>query len=579
MDTDGSVTRNLHGYSSCEFTSTRAGLADGVAFLARSLGIRVAVHEGRATIAGRDCGPKWRVTFTTDLAVFRLSRKAALLYDCPGPRREARLGIRTIMPVPTVATRCITVNSPDSTYLAGTHLTVTHNTAVVRRGVAWALDRDPSVPIIYTSYGAALAENSARWIRDYGVEHADQLRYRLRSDATKVAEWLTTEGGGLKAAGMHGAISGFPAGGIVIDDPHKGWQEAHSSAEQQAVWETYRSVLRIRVRMGGWIIVIHTRWCEDDLTGLIRRDAKQTGEQWRHVRLPMLAEENDPLGRVPGEPLEPRQYDKPACLARAAALGSYLASAMERQDPTPVEGGLIKRAWWVIQQDMPERCDEWLTSWDMKLKDVALKGDYVVGQIWGRVGADYYCYDQLRGQWSQGTTKTAIALMCARYPQVKRHIIENTGNGPEVMVELKAGHKGYTVSDDMAGELGITEHERPLVEALMRQGLSGLIPNNPKGNKQVRMIAVSPLIEARNVHLRDAPFALIMVGEAAQFPRNGVPDDTVDSCSQALAILSKTPGTTSVVTAASRQLGRPRAGQQVPARARIGGPMPRNRLR
>lgn len=446
-------------------------------------------------------------------------------------------------------------------------------TSIVKRGVAWALDRDPTVPIIIACYGADLAEASARWVRDYGIEHADQLRYRLRSDATKVSEWLTTEGGGLKAAGIHGAISGFPAGGIIIDDPHKNWQEAHSEAEQQAVWDLYRAVLRVRLRMGGWMIVIHTRYCEGDLTDRILQDSRTTGEEWLHVRLPMIAEEPDPangigpdpLGRQPGEVLEPEQYDEAAATVRYRALGSYLGDAMEQQRPGKREGGIIKRAWWVVQDEVPERCDEWLTSWDLKLKDVAKRGDFVVGQVWGRVGGDFYMYEQLRGQWSQATVKAAIALAQVRYPHVRRHIIENTGNGPEVMADLRRGHPGWTCDDALAGELGVTLDERPLLEAVMRHGMSGLVPNTPKGDKRVRVIAVSGIIEARNAHLRNSPGALVLVDEAANFP-TGKTDDCVDAMSQALAVLSGTTGTTSVVTAADATVGRSRPGSQVPAR-------------
>lgn len=449
-------------------------------------------------------------------------------------------------------------------------------TSVVRRGIAWALDRDPSLPIILACYGADLAETSARWVRDYGIEHADQLRYRLRPDATKVAEWLTTEGGGLKAAGMSGAISGFPAGGIVIDDPHKNWQEAHSEAEQNTVWDLYRSTLRVRIRQGGWMIVIHTRYCDGDLTDRILKHAAEIGEQWLHVRLPMIAEAPDPdngiepdaLGRAPGEVLEPAQYDTEAALGRYAALGSYLGDAMEQQRPGRREGGILKRVWWVVQDDMPETCHEYLSSWDMKLKDVALKGDFVVGQVWGRVGGDFYCYDQFRGQWSQATVQAAIALAQARYPHVRRHIIENTGNGPEVIAALRKGLPGWTCSPELAGELGVLPHEVPMLEAIMRQGMTGLVPNQPKGDKRVRAIAVSGIIEGRHAHLRNAPFANTLIAEAANFP-TGKTDDCVDAMSQALAILSGTPGTTSVVTAADATIGRAKPGTAVPARARI----------
>jgi phage terminase large subunit-like protein len=445
--------------------------------------------------------------------------------------------------------------------------------SVARRAIAWALDRRPEHSFIYTSYGSDLASSAARWIRDYGERHSDQLRFQLRPDARRTDEWLTTEGGGLKAAGLKAGISGFPAsGGIVIDDPHRNWQEAHSEAQQEAVWDVFRSVLRIRVGMGGFMIVIQTAWAERDLRGRLLEFAKESGEEWLHVRLPMLAEEGDLLGRAVGEPLEPARFDLAACQSRAKALGSYLAAALEQQDPQPAEGGLFKRHWWHVTEDIPERFDELLSSWDVKMKDVARKGDFVAGQVWGRVGAHFWLLDQARGQFSGVQLKAAVAMLKVRYPMVNRHIMENTGNGPEVMEDLKRGMGlDWVLDDDTADEVGVLADERDRVQALLRRGISGLVPNNPKGDKRVRAIAVQGIIESGHVHIRRAPFADVVIGEAAAFP-NGAHDDTVDAWSQALAILSRTPGTTSIVKSTDRQIVGPTPGQTVPPARTIRSP-------
>lgn len=462
----------------------------------------------------------------------------------------------------------------------------------IRRCVAWALDRRPQDPLIYTSYGADLAVNSARFVRDYGVRYSGQLRYRLRADATKVGEWLTTEGGGLKATGIRGGLSGFPAAGLVLDDPHKNWQEAHSRANQEEVWSLFNAVLRLRLRMGGWIIVLHTRWAENDITGRIEESAASTGEEWRHVVLPMIAEDDDVLGRSPGEVLEPSRFDLASALARARSLGSYLSAALEQQRPAPPEGGILKRAWWLIEETMPERFDDIITSWDMKMKDVARRGDSVAGQVWGRVGNHYWMLDGMHGQWSQLQTKLAVALMQVRWPQVSRHYLENTGNGPEVMRDLRAGdppkpalgYPGFTLDDATAGVLGILDDEREPVEALMRRGMTGLLPNTPKGDKWVRVVAVSGIIEGGNCHVRDTEEGRFLIEQASAFPQ-GSADDAVDAMSQGLAILSGSAGTTTVTSSATaslptptagRGLGRPGsiAGSQLPRRVgpRIPGP-------
>lgn len=450
-----------------------------------------------------------------------------------------------------------------------------------QRCVAWALDDNPALPIIYTSYGTELAQAASLFVRDYGEQHADQLRYRIRPDARKIGEWRTTAGGGLKATGMRGSLSGFPAGGLFIDDPHKNWQEAHSVSEQERVWDLYRSVLRLRLRMGGWIIVLHTRWCEGDLTGRLREFAAESGEQWLHVRLPMLADSaDDPLGRAIGEPLEPRRYDLPAAQARAVALGSYLSAALEQQDPQPLEGNLVKRSWWHLTDDIPDRFDELISSWDTKMKDVAAKGDFVVGQVWGRTGATYWLLDQFRGQWTILQVKVAVALAAHRWG-VRRHYMENTGNGPEVMAELTAGQDHlaardavpWAMDDDLASAVGVLDDERDVVEAMLRRGVPGLLANTPQGSKDVRAIAVSGVLEAGNVRVRRAPFAEVVISEAVVFP-NGTHDDTVDAWSQALAILSGAPGTTSISSPAAQQVRPAPPGQTIPriTRPARGGP-------
>jgi phage terminase large subunit-like protein len=432
-------------------------------------------------------------------------------------------------------------------------------------GSVWALDRHPWIKLALTSYGDELANENATIVRDLLIEHGDSLSVRLRKDRRRNDRFVTEEGGGLIAAGVGSGLTGFGAHGIVVDDPFKNWQEAHSPARRALVWNWFRSVVRLRLESEtAFLIVVMTRWHEDDLAGMLEAaDIAGDGEGWEIIRLPALAEAPDPdsllpslrlpdpLGRAPGEPLEPLRFSLAAVTARATALGSYLAAGLEQQRPSPEEGGEIMRAWWQWATAPPPRFDDSLTSWDMKMKDKK-GGDYVVGQTWGRTGSSYWCVDQLRGQWNMATTKAAIALMGIRHPKVKRHVIENTGNGPEVMEQLRAPQKGYVVSEAIAGELGMSGDERRSVERLLRRGMSGLLPENPKGDKVARVRAQSPLIEAGNVHLLDRAWARSIVDESAAFPR-GAHDDQVDAWSQALKRLSHL-GTASTAPAPARKV-------------------------
>lgn len=462
-----------------------------------------------------------------------------------------------------------------------------------RYGPAWAFDDDPTIKIALGSYGKTLAQENGSAVRDLLVQHQDVLRPRLHPGRRRNDRFLTTQGGGLIAAGVGSALTGFGANGIVVDDPFKDSAEAHSEARRLLVWNWYRSVVRTRLEdrpdAPGWIIVVMTRWHEDDLTGmLLQADLDDDGEEWELIRLPAIAEETNPLasqpwmrtpdllGRAPGDVLAPDLYPLKSVLARAKSLGSYITAGMEQQRPAPEEGTDILRSWWK-HDVLPPNYDVAITSWDMKLKDKET-GDFVVGQAWGRTQADYWCMDQLRGQWNMPTTMAAIALLAVRNPQCGAHIIENTGNGPEVMAALRAGNKTYELSDDISGKLGMTKAERIKVQNVLRNGMTGLIAENPKGDKRARMRAQTPKIEAGNVHLKlHANWVQGFVDEMASFP-TGAHDDQVDACSQGLKRLTNAEA--SFRTAPSnRRIGKPKPGARaVPGVGRVRiGPIARPR--
>jgi hypothetical protein len=415
-------------------------------------------------------------------------------------------------------------------------------TSVLRWGCAWGYDRVPSSRWIWSSYGDALALESGYAILSILRAHADEVRVQLSPDRKARDRFTTTGGGGLLAAGIDTAITGFgcgDGGGLIVDDPFKNWAEAHSEANRDRVMNQYLGTLRNRLDdESAPIIIAHHRMHEDDITGrLVAEGLSGDGDKWEVVALPALAMENDPLGRQPGEPLWPERFPLEAIEARHVALGSYLTSALEQQDPQPEEGNDIKRAWFRLASQLPPRYDDALSSSDMKLKDKEA-GDFFVCQVWGRVGAELYVVDQLRGQWDQATCTNAIALIQVRYPWVHRHIVENTGNGPEVMIGLRKPEPSYVVSDETADKLGMTGVEREAVQSLRRRGMQGILPENPRGDKRVRMRAQIPVIEAGHVHLLStASFLPGFLDEMASFPLGK--DDQVDAASQALKRLGQ----------------------------------------
>jgi phage terminase large subunit-like protein len=183
---------------------------------------------------------------------------------------------------------------------------------------------------------------------------------------------------------------------------------------------------------------------------------------------------------------------------------------------------------------VPDRFDQELSSWDMKLKERD-SGDFTVGQVWGRIGRMCWLRDSFRGKWTQATTANALALVVVRYPNCRRHLVENAGYGPEVMEALRTPAPGYVVSDDMAAQLGMAPDEREQVAVIRRRGVGGLIPITPKGSKVVRARAVAPYVEAGDCYLpAHAPWLPAFLEELSAFDQ-GSYDDQVDAFSQALA--------------------------------------------
>ena len=449
----------------------------------------------------------------------------------------------------------------------------------------WLLDRDPTLRVMYVTYDSGKAMEEAGKARDLAERHRGELRFRLRPDRRARGQWQTQAGGGLYATGIKGAITGYPADVLLADDLLKGWAAAHSEAERNLVWDVWRAQLRLRGQgLRGVRVVAGTRWHEDDPFGRLRKAEEDDvhADRWRSIRLPARAERHDPrssdpllrdpdpLGRVPGEVLEPERFPPEEVQARAAVLGPYLAAAVEQQRPSPEEGGEVVRGWWRWSSApvAPDASPDWLTSWDTKLKQTDT-GDFVVGQVWVRVGGTYWLRDQVRGQWPQAITGAAVALLQVRWPHVHRHLLEKAGYAPEMAAELRTPRPEFTLDSQMADDLGMSPIERIRVEQLLRRGLSGISLVPVHGDKRMRLRAVSGLIAAGDVVLPEgAPWAHALVDEAASFP-NGAHDDQLDALSQALQALARGPST--VATGSRRVVGAP---AQTP-----GGPIQRRRIR
>lgn len=440
-------------------------------------------------------------------------------------------------------------------------------TSVLEWGVTWALDRDPAARNIWVTYGDQLALESAFRIRDLLRTHKAELRAELRRDRQQLDRFATGEGGGLLAGGIATGITGFgvsKGGVLVVDDPFKNWQEAHSQAKRLLVHSMFKGTLRNRLDdEEAGMIVCHHRVHQDDLTGRLVEEAAQGGEQWEVVSLPALSfGDGDRLGRAAGEVIEPERFSAEAVRSRHVGMGSYLVAALEQQQPQPPEGNELLREWFVIADTLPERPSVAITSWDLKLKDREV-GDYVVGQVWWKVAGAYWLMDQLRGQFDHATTANAIALLAVRHPEVRSHAIEAAASADDVLPQLRKPIDGYEVTDEMAVRLGMSPAERDAVTQLRRRGMAQLVKHAVRGDKSLRARNfIAPAAEAGLVRINpELPGLAALLDELAGFPEGH--DDQVDAMSQALQRLDAGVATIAAPSGSITQAG--------PGGARAGG--------
>lgn len=227
----------------------------------------------------------------------------------------------------------------------------------------WALVRDPDTRIVVASYAEGLARRNSHAARDLvaefgtgatdpmtGLPLQDRLGIKVAEGRATAASWgIEGHEGGYYATGVGGSLTGRAADLLIIDDPIKNMVEADSAREREKVWDWWTSVASTRLAPGAAVILIMTRWHEDDLAGrLITQDEKrEPGERiWRVVNIPAIAEEGvpDALGREPGEALESARGRTPAEFETTRkSVGARTWAALYQGTPTPTEGGLFRR--------------------------------------------------------------------------------------------------------------------------------------------------------------------------------------------------------------------------------------------
>jgi len=373
---------------------------------------------------------------------------------------------------------------------------------------SWFIGKNPDRRVIEVSYGDALAKRFGRLNRRKIEEFGKALwNIETSHDNASVTDWgIHKKDGGMISAGIGAGISGFGADLLLLDDLIKNKQEADSITYRDMVWGEWQNTLVTRLHPNAAIILILTRWHEDDIAGRI---LATEAEKWTVVKLPAVAEENDLLGRKLGEPLWPEHgFDLAWAIDKKKEVGTQTWNALYQQRPSPQEGGIYKRQWWKYYTVLPADLEEIVLSMDASFKDEAAASgdvDYVALQAWGRIGANKFLLDQIRAKMNYPDTVKAFRNFAYKWQKAKAKLIEDKANGPAIIATLK-------------------------------NEIAGIIAVEPQGSKSARYAASSPQVEAGNVYLPDpaiAPWIHDFVEELADAP-NGKYDDQADAAAQAL---------------------------------------------
>lgn len=375
---------------------------------------------------------------------------------------------------------------------------------------SWYLGKKPSNRVIEISYSEDFAllfgrRNNSK-IKMFGEE---LFGIKIAKSPNTMTEFeIEYDGketqGGMISRGVMSGVTGRPCNLMIIDDPIKNRKEADSETYRKNLIDEWLNSFKTRLAVGAKVIIIQTRWHEEDLAGYIIKNEKYV----EVLNLPCEAEENDPLNRKVGEALAPeigkndewlKEYKK----GYVTKEGQRTWLALFQGRPTAQEGNLIKREWWKFykKEELPIM-PVVVLSIDATFKDKDTS-DFVAIQVWGKRNANYYLIDRLKERLDFIGTIVAIKKMLEKHKNITYKYIEDKANGSAIISVLK-------------------------------NQVDGIIAVEPEGGKVARANAISYLVEGGNVFLpEEAEWVEEFVDEWSKFP-NAEHDDEVDCGTQAL---------------------------------------------
>lgn len=382
----------------------------------------------------------------------------------------------------------------------------------------WAMAQRPGFDIIGASNTATMAESFSRNVLGFVRDFPATLGYGLARESAE--QWETTNRGRYRAAGVGGAIAGTRADLVIIDDPTRSRADAESETVRESQWAWFTGDLRTRLKPNAAIVVIMTRWHQDDLGGRLLE--RQPG-LWRVVSLPAQANDDDPLGREPGEWLwsdDAYGYGHELRTAKAeyeAAGAMRDWAALYQQNPQPADGALFRT---FMVDPIPEAPagGQVVRAWDLAATKAVGTRD---------------------PDWTAGVKLMRTAD--GRY--IILDVVRLRG-GPD---DVEAAIVGTAKQDGTAVRVGLPQDPgqagKQQVLYLTRKLAGHRVESSPEtGDKVTRAAPVASQVNIGNFAALDRPWRHALMDEMAAFP-GGTHDDQVDALSRAFGMvgLSRAP--------------------------------------
>lgn len=394
-------------------------------------------------------------------------------------------------------------------------------TSLLRWMCFWTLVQNPDCRIVFSSYAEDLARQSGRIVRSYVEGYGPSVGLDTDKSHRDAAEWSLAHGyqGNMTSVGVGGGLTGKPCDFLIIDDPVRNQADADSVTVRNNLMEWWQAVARLRLAPSAPVIVVQTRWKEDDLAGTL------IDQGWPYINIPALADgkTEDALDRPPGTYLESTRGRTPQDWEDIRAdVGERTWAALLQGRPAPVEGGIFQASWFrdhrVKLDDMPDDLVEIAVGIDPAETGT---GDAAGILVAGR-GKNRHLYvladlsGQLtQAQWARKACFAWIEHGASRIIQERNLGMRNSIPDAWSIIRRQARALQSSDSsadalqllidggDEQAANLPQLEEVAPHIEDVLDRNSSGprVESVTPKQSKMVRAQSVTGLFETGKAHM------------------------------------------------------------------------------